>query len=64
MVMLLMPSLICLQVEMKDLQGLHMAMLVDLAFLLHGHGKPASIFCLPPLVLGIFELGFFIGLGF
>ena len=37
---------------------------VDLGFLLHGHGKPASKIYLPPLILGSPELGFFTGLGF
>ena len=36
----------------------------DLGLLLHGHGKPASKIYLPPLILGISELGFFTGLGF
>ena len=37
---------------------------IDFGFLLRGHGKPASNIYLSPLVLGISELGFFIGLGF
>ena len=37
---------------------------VELGFLLYGHGNPASKIHLPPLILGIFELEIFTGLGF
>ena len=37
---------------------------VELGFLIYGHGKPARKIHLPPFILGISELEFFIGLGF
>ena len=49
---------------MKALPSLHRATLINLGFLLHGHGKHVGKIYLPPLVLGISELENFIGLGF
>ena len=50
--------------ECKCAPGFAQGYIVELGFLLYGHGEPASKNHLPPLILGIPELEIFTGLGF
>ena len=50
--------------ENEGASGFAQSYAFDLGLLLHGHGKPASNILLASSHSGIYELGFFTGLGF